>query len=192
MDKDANAISAYLVDLRNALRKGIDSIIEMGQIYVKAIDEDPENAKRIADEFASVIPRAAWRRYEEVGRGLHDHRLLLGLGGANTKFIKRLPRPMQSQILDGKKVDLLSTDGTSLKVDARNTTPEHAKQLFANSAIRTISEQREYIDSHKNREVLQEQTPSVIPYEIRRNGVYFPGATLLTKEELRRLVLEIL
>ena len=41
---------------REAITTGINGFVRAGELYVKAIDQDPKNAERMQLEFADIVP----------------------------------------------------------------------------------------------------------------------------------------
>jgi len=179
----------YIKQFRNAFTSGINSIVSAAQVYVQAIDENPDIKDKFRDEFADVIPSSAWSGFEAVGRKWMHPKLLMGGGGRYSSMIKRLPYSDQEQIFDGKRYDLLTLDGDNLKVDVRSITPEQAEQLFDRSHIRSKSEQKAWLESRKKQpEKVEAET---MPYTINGGKVYFKRGTELTRPEMKRLLQEM-
>jgi len=187
-EKKMNALTTtrYIEQFRNAFTAGIDSIVNASQVYVKAIDEDPEIKERFKKEFSDMIPASAWSGFEAVGRKWLHPKLLMGGGGRYATMIKRLPYSDQEQIFEGKRYDLLTIDGDKLLVDVRQVTPEQAEQLFDRSHIRSVSEQKAWLESRKRTpEKTEVQT---MPYSITSGKVYFRRGVELTRSELKRIL----
>ena len=172
--------NSYLKQFKSSLLAGIDEIVKAAKIYVKAIDEDPSNQKLFMDEFKDTIPLAAWYGFEAVGRGAMHPKLLLG-GGRNSNKIKQLPFSIQKQIFDGYKFDLLLPDGDSMKVNLLEVSPLQAEQLVNNNNIRSLGEQRAYLEEQKKQITV---TEIELPYYICKGKIHFRENCVLTKKEL--------
>lgn len=190
MSMDAITTTRYIEQFKNAFSSGIDSIVNASQIYVKAIDEDITIKDRFRDEFADIISSSAWSGFEAVGRKWMHPKLLMGGGGRYSSQIKRLPYSDQEQIFNGTRYELLTADGDTLRVDVRSITPEQAEQLFDRSHIRSLSEQKAWLEARKNMPKKSEEV-EVMPYSITDGKVYFRKGTSLTRTELKRLLQEM-
>lgn len=123
---------------------GMQKIREACQVYVKAVEENPE----LEPEFRAAFPQiseSGWANIELVGRGAMDYRLLWEGGRARNR-IKQLPPSRQAAVLDNG-VPLLSKDGSELKVKVENLTPKQVEQVFGGNHIRTLAEQRAWIEA---------------------------------------------
>ena len=183
----------YLNEFRKAFTLGIESIVQASEIYVKAIEENPKNADVFREEFSDSIPASAWSNFEAVGRKWMHPRLLLGGGGRYSGNIKRLPYSTQERIFNGEKFDLLTTDGDKLKVDVRSVTPEQIEQLVDKTSIRTIAEQKSFLEARKKAVKENDENDVVMmPYVVRGGKVYFKANAILTKDEVKRLAMEMM
>lgn len=117
-------------------------------------------------------------------------KLLMGGGGRYSSHIKRLPYSDQEQIFDGKRYDLLTSDGDKLRVDVRQITPEQAEQMFDRSHIRSISEQKAWLESRK-KQPQKTDIAETMPYTINSGKVFFRRGVELTRSELKRLLQEM-
>jgi len=174
----------YIEQFRDAFTSGIDSIVESAKIYVEAIEDDPNNKSKFVEAFEDVIPVSAWSGFEAVGRKWMHPKLLLG-GGKYASKIKRLPYSDQERIFEGARFDMLTSDGQTLKVDVRNITKEQADQMFNNTHIRTLAEQKAWIESRKAE---PEEVVELIPYTISGSKVRFRRNVELTRNELKRIL----
>jgi hypothetical protein len=180
MSMDAITTTRYISEFKSAFAAGIDSIVNASEIYVKAIDEDPAIKDRFRDEFADIIPSSAWSGFEAVGRKWMHPKLLMGGGGRYSSQIKRLPYSDQEQIFSGTRYGLLTADGDTLRVDVRSITPEQAEQLFDRSHIRSLAEQKAWLEARKSAPQKAEDV-QVMPYSITDGKVYFRKGTSLTR-----------
>jgi hypothetical protein len=190
MGKDVTILSR-IADFREALQNGINGIVKAAEIYVAAVDADPRDADRFREEFAEWVPASAWSQFEAVGRKWMHPRLLMG-GVADRKkstLIKRLPYSTQERVFKRERFDLLISNGEKLKVDIMEATPEQAEQLCNGSTIRTLSEQKAWLES---RVVQDKSEPAeVMPYTISDGRAHFRKNTILTKQEVKRVLMEM-
>lgn len=157
----------YIKNFRTALQSATENIYSASKIYVEAIDSDPDFKETFQEAFQETIPTSAWIGFENVGRGVMHQKLLFG-GGVNSQYIKKLGISDQDKILNGTSVKMLTSTGDTLMVDAREISKLQANQIFNGSAIRTITEQRAYIESLKSKSVLDATMSDAngMPYEI--------------------------
>ena len=189
--KTSVVVSSRIAEFREALQVGIEGIVKASEVYVAALDDDPRNADRFRDEFAEWVPASAWSQFEAVGRKWMHPRLLMG-GVADRKktgLIKRLPYSMQERVFKRDRFPLLTSNGDTLEVEILEATQEQAEQLCNGTAIRNLSEQKAWLES---RNVTEASEPAeVLPYVITDGKVTFRRNTILTKQEIRRLLLEL-
>jgi hypothetical protein len=189
-ERSQQAVSKRYVDqFRAALADMINGVARAGQIYVQAITEEPEMAALFATEFASTIPSTAWASFEAVGRGWMHPKLLMGAGGRYAAKIKRLPYSTQEQIFEGKRFDLLTASGEILKVDIRECQPEQVEQLVDATRIRSLAEQKAWIEAQ--RAAAPKDEVEVMPYIITDGKVTFRRGVSLTRQEIKRLLQEM-
>lgn len=186
MSKAVKTCDGYVDRFREAFMAGVEGIARAAAIYVEAIDENPNFGDAFRDEFADIIPVGAWAGMEKVGRKLMHPNLLMGGGGKYASRIKRLPYSTQERVIGGERFDLLTADGQTLKVDVRQITTEQADQLFDGEHIRTLPEQRAWLESRKGRQVVEEA--DTMPYVIKGGKVLFRRGTTLSRPEIRRLL----
>ena len=151
---------------------------------MRAIDENPNNHARFA-ESCPTVPASAWSGFEAVGRGWMDFRLLLN-GGTATRTLRKLPRSQQTAALDNG-VELLVNAGETLLVKVEDLSPKQAKQAFAGDHVRSLGEQRAYLENQYD-PPSKEYRPS---YEIRRGILHINAATRMTRKDVARILLEM-
>jgi len=162
----------------------------VSKIIVDAIDEDPANREVLYDALKNVMTPPMFRALESVGRKILDPRLLIGSGGQHTGRIKKLPRDLQKKVIDGSMYEFLTADGSHMMVCLRDSEDWQAKQMFADDHIRTLPEQKAWVEAEKAKRKSTE-FEHVVPYEIRTKDVLFKEMTKLTFDELRQLALQL-
>ena len=178
----------YVAEFKKVFSGAIEGIVKASEIYVKAIDENPLNKVKFIESCSDFIPTDAWAGFEAIGRRWMHPKLLMGGGGKYSKNIKKLPYSDQRQIFEGARFDMLTSSGEILKVDVRQIEPAQAEQMFDKSHIRSVAEQKAFIESRKP----DKPSNSVeVPYTFVRNGVHFTKDTVVNKEQLRRILQEI-
>lgn len=181
----------YINEFREAYNSGRNWIEKAAEIYIEAIDEDPANREKFQKALSGTVPTSAWYKLEAIGRKTIDSRLLVGMGGKHTSRIRRLPYSLQQEILSGKKFDYLTASGTELKIDLMTCEDSQAKQMFNGTKIRSISEQKAWIEAEKIERQISEVEHRE-PYEIRqrKKQIFFKENTVLTFDEVTRLALQ--
>lgn len=178
---------SYISEFRSALESGIENIAKAAAVYVTAIDSDPDAKEMFLSGFADVIPSSAWAGFEAVGRKQMHPKLLFGAGN-NRGYLKHLPFSDQEKIMDGHKYDLLISGGDSVRVDPREISKDQARQLFGRGHVRTLSEQRSYLESLNVPHVEIKQTAMPMPYTISGHKVYIKADTVMTKRDVKRML----
>lgn len=120
------------------------SVTEIAKIYVNAINKD-HNFNEYLTESLPSIPATFWRNLEKVGRNQLDGRII---GGA-IPYVHRISvmsLSEQKRAIDGP-LELLVKDGDKLSVKIDTITPDQAQQIFAKDHIRTLSEQKTWLES---------------------------------------------
>lgn len=178
-------IEAY-ENWRKDVRKGA---LIVSKIIVDAIDEDPANREVLCDALKNVMSPVMFRQLESVGREILDPRLLDGSVTQHMTRIKRLPFDLQQKIIDGCMYEFLTADGSHMMVCLRDSEDLQAKQMFAESHIRNLPEQKAWIETEKTRIKLTEVV-HVMPFEIKEKVVLFQSCSL-THEQVRQLALQL-
>jgi hypothetical protein len=178
------SVEDMIAEFRTLFNQGLENIAKAAVIYVKAIDENPNNHARFASN-CPTIPASAWSGFEAVGRGWLDYRLLL-TGGSASKALRRLPRSQQSTALD-QGVEVLVGSGETLLVRVENLTTVQAKQVFAGDHIRSLGEQRAWLEAQHAPESKEYKAA----YIIRKDVLHINAATTLTRKELTRILMEM-
>ena len=140
-------IVAILQDIRERMVSVVEQVEAIGASIVLIIDKSPEGRKTLQKhlpELNSVMVR----KFEAVGRGtMHP---LLGPGSPFNYSMKvgSMPMDAQKNLVEGGKI-LLLTDTGNLRVGLAEMQPLQVKQLFAADHIRTLPEQRAYIEADR-------------------------------------------
>ncbi len=179
----------YVAEFREAFSAGVESIVKASGIYVAAIDENTSNAATFQEAFGDIIPASAWGGFEAVGRKWMHPKLLLGGGGRYSGKIKRLPYSTQEAIFNGKRFDLMTKTGDTLKVDIRECTPEQVEQLVDGSSVRALSAQKAWLEARAIEPAPQDVEQ--LPYVISGGKVIFRRGVSMTKRELNRIISEM-
>jgi hypothetical protein len=181
-------------EFKDALQCGIDGIIRASEIYVKAIDEDPSVQSQFWLDLGDVVPISAWKQFEAIGRKWVHPRLLFG--GVSSKVLmaemRRAPYSVQARVFNGDRFDLLLDNGRTLRVSPLEATYSQVQQLFHGGAIRSISEQKAFLEERRAKAVSRLAfDPEPMPYTITKGKVLFRRDTEMTKRELIRIIEEM-
>lgn len=123
----------------------LEHVQRLGQRLVENINRDTRFRDYLIDTCA--WPAKLVLDLERVGTNQLDVRIATHQVPFS-KQLCRMPLNTQKMIIDGK-MPLLTTDGSELLVRLDNITPEQAKQLFAYDHIRSLPEQRCWIESQR-------------------------------------------
>ena len=185
------AFTNYIEEFALAFKAGVDGICKAAEIYVKVLTESPERIDDFRNAFVDTIPMSAWKGFEAVGKKSLHPSLLLGGGGPNSARIKGLPYSDQERVFSGHKFVLLTSDDSRLKVDLRHVTRDQAKQIFAEDHIRSEPEQKLWLEREKTRASMPGGAVREVPYTISGGKVIFKSKAVITKEELKRILMEL-
>jgi hypothetical protein len=184
---ETKPVKVFVKEFRDALTQGIEGFTRAGEVYVEAVDANPKHGEVFREEFEGQVSASSWALFEKVGRKCLHPQLIVG-GGPNANKIRRLPYSVQERVFAGERFELLVSGGEHILVDVREATKEQAEQLVGDDHIRTLSEQRAWMEAQKT---LAEAEPEVMPYVIAGGTVTFRKGVKLTKQEVRRILAEI-
>lgn len=168
-------------DFKERIIAGVKSaeqaIQQTASIYLEAITKDPAFRDWIAEEVPEVSG-GIWRTLELVGRGQLDARIAAG-GCPYGNKLRRLPISEQRQVLDGT-VPLLTTNGDTLQVRLEALMPKQADQVFAPGHVRSLAEQRAWIEDRARDAAAVKSARNIQPVEIdkKRRRIIVNGVTL--------------
>jgi hypothetical protein len=135
---------------KEAWSQGMTSLVAACVVFVETIDAIPDGRKLFVEALPE-IPHGMWNRFESVGRG-HLHPKLFFETGASYGKLIQYPISEQKKAIE-RGVDVLSADGTTLIIQIKNLTPEQTKQVFDYNHVRSIPEQKAWIESCKSEEL---------------------------------------
>ena len=141
------------------MRDGMNAIVRACEVYAEEVSMSDDEGKAFRALFPS-IDAETWTTFEMVGTGAWDERMIDIPGGMACTAMRRLPRSAQATVFDDG-VDLLVSDGkggySPLKVRLRALSRNQVYQAFAENHIRSLGEQRAWIEARK------EEVPEVKP-----------------------------
>lgn len=171
-------------EIKSLFYQGISSFKKAGETLVKMLEAGQHLPEISA---ASGIPADVLAQIERIGRGQLNPELLLADYPA-VPSIMRLSASEQSRLLVEMIEVMVIKDGKAdtLLVNAKNLTREQVFQVFAKGHVRTLAEQRAWLESRS----LKAPEAKVIdaPYTItRRHTVIFNMGVEMTAKELLRI-----
>lgn len=173
----------------DALQRGKEALEEAGKILVALIDEDASVKERIMEEHMEITEDVL-ETFERIGRRQLYYRLCL-LEAPGIRALKRCPyseqvkyadEPIPMLLLNGKD----SSDHLNVSVHALN--PEQARQVFGAHRIRTLAEQRAWLENQRSKPRPIEKRE---PYTIGRGRITFHEPVTLSASDMARLLAEI-
>lgn len=171
----------------NAVNRGVAAFEEAGQILVALIDANPKAKEEILDSCPNVTEDML-DTFERIGRKQLFYQLAIHDGPgvkalcrcAYSEQVKHFHEPIPLLITDGKNVE-------TLNVGVHALTTDQARQAFGSHRVRTLGEQRAWLESQKKKAVVVD---IVSPYSIHRGKITFNQPCTLSVSELARLLSE--
>lgn len=174
--------------LQHAIFTGIESWRHAGALLVSILEEDGLSLAMISER--SDLPLDVLAQLEKIGRNQLVPQLLLAEYPAARK-LERLPMSEQERLMIEPVEVMIMKDGKpdTLHVAVRHLTGSQVRQVFAANHVRTLAEQRQWIESQKP----EQQTVKVeSPYIITRKGsVIFSQGCEMTAKELLRIAAQL-
>lgn len=173
---------------------GIQAWTDAGILLCSMVDADPGVFDRITEKCPEIT-RAHLAKFEAIGRGALDPRLLLNGSIGYTKLQKAPLSEQKKALTEGIKVAELKdgkTDHRIVKPDQLN--PMEASQVFApTGAIRSLSEQQSYLAKREVRRRAEEsqRLADHAEYIIRGRKVIFKNDCCIGAGELAKILSEI-
>lgn len=143
--------------------------------YVEAIDKDPTFRDYLADE-APEVSGSVWRTLEKVGRGSLDARIAAG-GCPYGNKLRRLPISEQRRAIENP-LPLLTVGGDTLQVSLDAMLPKQADQMFAAQHIRSLPEQRAWIEAQNAATAAKAKPANAVEIDKRHRRIVVNGHVL--------------
>jgi len=166
-----------------------DSLARAGQILVRAVESDPLAKDKLMERHPCLTLDLI-EVFEKIGRRQLYHRCCMSnrpgisaLRACNySDQVRFFEEPIPLLLVNGKD------DTDHILVSAHTMNSDQVRQVFRKGHIRTLGEQRAYIESQKPKPV---QVVSNSYYTVLRKGrVKIHGACTLDAQELLRLAAE--
>lgn len=162
-----------------ALKLGVDSLSEAGKLLVQLIEADPAATMRLREKYH--ISSGVLRTLENIGRG----NLLPEL--FNHPQLGRMPLSEQKRLVGGD-VDMLVFDKkgepTFIKINLLNAPAEVRKQVVNGNHIRSLGEQRAYLEATANMKHESAEKPQPAPWRVVGRVVRITRPIDLTSRDL--------
>ena len=144
-------IQSAIEQFRIALSEAQGALAKAAKIYVDIIDKFPEAKEEFKIKNPSVSAKA-WINLEKVARGqmLPEFVNSDSVGAARSK-----PSCVRPEKTLSGPVEVLCVNGDILKVQLSDLSIEHSSILFAKDHIRTLSEQKVFIERQKSASIKQ-------------------------------------
>jgi hypothetical protein len=163
-------------------------LVGVARDYVMALDANTN----VRDELVAMgVSRELLRRMERLGRGGIEPRLVFSTSGAASK-VMALPLSEQQEILDCG-VEVMSADGLDHRlIPLEELTPEQVRQVFGDGGVRTLAQQRTWMENEREARRTVEPIDQVdVVYKIRGKRVIFTRACEMTARQLAMILAEV-
>ena len=165
------------------IRTGIQAWIAAGQLLVEILKDNPNASQDLCAIYPDLTP-AVLAKFEAIGRGTLNPRLLLG-EGPGVRRLRGMPISVQNQFADNSVDLLVLTDGGSdtIKVAIKNLTRVQADQAFSRWGVRDLAAQRAWLEDQKTRASFS-TLESNRPYKITGNKIRICAGVEMTREQM--------
>lgn len=181
-----------IAEFRTLFSEGMSKIADACRVYAEEIDRDSSSKEVFRREFPQ-IPNSFWARFEAIGRNRLIPEFLYINYDSTVKLISEFSVEEQKKI-QKNGIDVLTVDGTTLKVKLENLTPAQTKQVFTHTGVRDVPAQRAYIESLKQGEQIEQERSFLKndPYIVRRDYVEILKPGRISREEILTIAREML
>lgn len=187
-----SAVKKYdLTRVSELIIKGMDCWIEAGEIIANTLQEHPDSLPRICE--VTGLSEDIVRRFEQIGRKEIYPQLLANTSIGYRKLVSCPYR--EQQLYSESPVEMLVIKNgkpDTLKVNVAHLTPEQARQVFASDHVRSLAEQRAWVEAERKRSVelsIRENADiQEAAFIIHKNRVTFRKGCELTAHEIAELL----
>lgn len=162
----------------------MESFKKACDLYVQDIDRDPELAEVYREAYPD-IPAGSWKGFEAVGRDALVPQLLWA-EDPGPRALARMPKHVQLKHLDAP-VEMLTGKGEVLMVNVRGMSQAQARQVFNRNHVRSLGEQRAWLEEHQP----AHDEPEALPYEVRSGKLVVLRPVTFTRAQLQKLLMEV-
>jgi hypothetical protein len=165
-----STIFQRLSDAREAIR-------DAALMFVSVCKEDP-GFRSWALENGHNVSRRVCLDLEAIGNGLIDYRLTTG-EVKNSSLLRSLPLPDQKQFIEGA-IEVLTENGETLLIAGQNLTHDQFRQVFNRTHIRSLAEQKAWIESQKTKQSItaKKTTRPMLEPDKKNRCVLFDGRSI--------------
>ncbi len=161
-----------------SLSGGLRNAAEVYRQYV-ADGGDPMELRKHVPVSASM-----WRTLDDVATGRIDVRVLC-LSAHASSAVRLLPPTTQKQVLD-TGVEVITDDGSTIRVPIQEMTPDQARQAIGSGEIRTASQQAAYLKTLKPKD--PPKAKPVCQFEIKGKKLRVLSPVVLDMSDLLRII----
>lgn len=175
---------------RQLVQQGIDAWTQAGEIVARAIDADSEWPEKVLAQCPQFTAEIIFR-FEQIGRKAMLPQLLVN-DCPGYRRLRQLPYDLQTKLVT-HGVEVLAMNGSewdSITIEPINLTDDQSKQVFAKNRIRSLAEQRAFIESAKVRGYIP-SSKSTEAYRIRNGRLMVTRPVEFTRKELARILSEL-
>lgn len=172
-------------------QRGMDCWVAAGQLLLEQERADPEFTEKLLAANPQ-LDHNILRIFRDLGRKLIHPMFAAGHQPA-ISFARRLPYAIQDELANGrnghpKTVSLLLANGEVLLASIYNLTLSQAKQVFSRQNIRSVEEQRLWLEEKKTMiELKRAQVEE--PYRLVKDSlIVMKAGTKFTKRDLVRIL----
>lgn len=143
-----------------------NGLVKAAGVYRRYIEAggNPMELRRHAPVSADL-----WRTLDDVASDRIDPRALT-LPGTAARAVRLLPRVTQADVID-HGVEVLSADGSTIRIPAAELTAQQSAQAFGPSGLRTASEQAAWVKTQQAASANVVVKAQSRPYDIYRDRV---------------------
>lgn len=185
-------INNACAEIAKLIQQNIDGWVRAGKIVAQLLDDGATLDTIVESINVRHIKRDLIAALERVGREQCLPELLIAdYPAANP--MQLLPLSEQKRCTDGTIEMLVMNDGMAdtLQVSARDLTKEQCKQVFAKGSIRTLGEQRLWMQQRQQQEAQLAAKTITPPYIIRNHKVVFTAGAEFNRRDLAILLSQL-
>jgi hypothetical protein len=174
MSNEQLTVIPSAAELAERIRNIGNELLSVAADLVAAVDVRPETMEELMD---LGVNRSLLYRLYKLGRGQISPRLVFATG--REKHLLALPRSEQERILDDG-IAVLSPGGDHRQIPVSQLSTAQCKQVFGPQGVRTLAEQRTWLDEHRAKTA----APIDVDYQIHKDSV-----TILRPAKISRQLL---
>lgn len=179
--------TSRITEFITLIRSGIDSINKASKMYVEMLEQDETVTERIIKE-SKFLTKSFLYNIEKIGRDQLNPQLLLANSPGYMK-LRALPKRLQDKYLNESVEVLVYNDNgeiDKLKTSVRDLSADAANQVFDKSGVRSLAEQRVYLESKRN--LKQRVKVKDQKYVVRKDILMVTAPCNFTKKELLNIL----